>query len=36
MGVRKEKIDSKIPKDEYMENLKNIALKNGCKNIIIL
>ncbi len=27
MGVRKEKIDSKMPTDEYMENLKNIALK---------
>ncbi len=36
MGVRKEKIDSKTPTDKYMENLKNIALKNGCKDIIIL
>lgn len=36
MGIRKEKIESKIPTNEYMENLKNMALKNGCKNIIIL
>lgn len=36
IGVRKELINSSSPTNEYMEMLKNIAVKNGCKNIIIV
>ncbi|SHE49256.1 YjjW family glycine radical enzyme activase [Clostridium fallax] len=36
MGVRKELINKKVPTNEYMENLKFIAEKNGCKNILIV
>lgn len=36
IGVREDRIQSYTPSDEYMENLKNIALNNGCKNVIIV
>ncbi len=36
LGVRKEMIESHSPSEKTMENLKNIALKNGCKNVIII
>ncbi|NEZ47644.1 YjjW family glycine radical enzyme activase [Clostridium niameyense] len=38
MGVRENKIDPSIlsPSQDYMENLRNIAIKNGCRDVIIL
>lgn len=36
MGVRKNDVNSKTPTDEYMNYLKDIAIKNGCKEILIL
>lgn len=36
IGVRTDKIDAVQPNDEMMEELKVIASKNGCKNIIIV
>lgn len=33
-GVRADLIKSYSPEDEYINKLKNIALENGCKNII--
>lgn len=35
LGVRKEMLNVKVPEDELMMELKNIALKNGCENVII-
>ncbi|MCX7903145.1 MAG: YjjW family glycine radical enzyme activase [Caloramator sp.] len=35
LGVRKEFSKIKIPSDDLMAKLKDIALKNGCKNVII-
>lgn len=35
LGVREEKLQSFTPSMEYMHELKNIAVSNGCKNIII-
>lgn len=34
-GVQENMKNIKSPSDEYMESCKEIALKNGCKNIII-
>ena len=34
IGVRTEKIEAVQPDDEIMEELKNVAFVNGCKNII--
>lgn len=35
LGVRKEFSKIKIPTDDFMAKLKDIALNNGCKNVII-
>lgn len=34
MGVRKELIDSHIPSDEMMEQLTDLAVCNGCKEVV--
>lgn len=36
IGVREDKLKANQPTDELMEELKNIAEKNGCKNVIIV
>lgn len=36
IGVRTDKIKADEPNDEMMRELKNIAITNGCKNIIIV
>lgn len=36
MGTRKNEVNSKTPTDEYMNYLKDIVIKNGCKEILIL
>lgn len=36
LGVREELISSSVPTNDYMEELKKIAISNGCKNIIIV
>jgi len=36
LGVRTEIIKSSIPSDDLMEKLKDIAEKNGCKDVIII
>ncbi|MDU1413082.1 MAG: YjjW family glycine radical enzyme activase [Clostridium sp.] len=36
MGVRKELLEAKVPTKEYMEELENIAKKNGCKKTLIV
>ena len=36
LGVREELIKSSVPTNEYMEELKEIATSNGCKNVIIV
>lgn len=36
LGVRKDLIDSYTPNDDEMNKLKEIAEKNGCKNIILV
>jgi len=36
LGVRENLIKSTVPTQEYMEQLKEIAISNGCKNVIIV
>lgn len=36
LGVRENLIKSTVPTQEYMEELKEIAISNGCKNVIIV
>jgi pyruvate formate lyase activating enzyme len=36
LGVREKLIRSTVPTQEYMEELKEIAISNGCKNVIIV
>lgn len=36
LGVRENLIKSSVPTQEYMEELKEIAISNGCKNVIIV
>lgn len=36
MGVRENLIKSTVPTQGYMEELKEIAISNGCKNVIIV
>lgn len=36
LGVRTDMINSHVPSDEMMQELKDIVEKNGCKNIVIL
>lgn len=36
LGVRKNLINSYSPSNKTMEELKNIAIKNGCKKVIII
>jgi YjjW family glycine radical enzyme activase len=36
IGVRSDKINAIQPDDEMMKELKNIAVNNGCKNVIII
>lgn len=36
LGVRENLIKSTVPTEEYMEELKEIAISNGCKNVIIV
>ncbi|MEG0771706.1 YjjW family glycine radical enzyme activase [Clostridium sp.] len=36
MGVREALIKSTVPTQGYMEELKEIAISNGCKNVIIV
>lgn len=36
LGVRETLIKSTVPTQEYMEELKEIAISNGCKNVIIV
>jgi pyruvate formate lyase activating enzyme len=36
IGVRKEMIQSYSPSDDMMHDLSQIAIKNGCKNVIIV
>lgn len=36
LGVREELISSSVPTNDYMEELKEIAISNGCKNVIIV
>ncbi len=36
LGVRQELIKSSVPTQQYMEELKEIAINNGCRNVIII
>ncbi len=36
IGVRKEKINATVPTDEEMKTLSDLAIKNGCKNVMIV
>jgi YjjW family glycine radical enzyme activase len=36
VGVRTDRIDSSIPKDEYMEKMSQIAVSNGCQNVVLV
>ena len=35
-GVKGRLADTDSPSDEYMENLKDLAIENGFKNVVIL
>ena len=36
IGVRTEIIKSSMPSEDMMEKLKSIAIKNGCKDVIVV
>ncbi|SHH08087.1 YjjW family glycine radical enzyme activase [Tepidibacter thalassicus] len=36
IGVRKDIIDSCVPSEDMMEELLNLAVKNGCENVILV
>lgn len=36
LGVRKDLINATVPSQQYMEELREIATNNGCKNVIIV
>ena len=36
VGVRTDRIDSNIPKDDYMERMSELAVSNGCQNVVLV
>lgn len=36
LGVRTDLIKSYVPRDEYMEELRDIAINNGCNDVVIV
>lgn len=36
IGVRPNMLDSYSPSDDVMEELKELAVKNGCKNVVLI